>query len=183
MTSTPSTFDASHGELLVHTGVGGRAARLGHRLTIALASWRAAVSWVDGAPVSVEFTADVDSLEVLRGEGGVKGLSAPEKMVARTNALRSLDARHFPRITFCTNIIEPSADGYRLTGTLTIRGEAHECVVDLAVADLGDSWTVSCQTPLRQSAFGIKPYSLMMGAVTVADEVTVTLTARRTKDN
>jgi polyisoprenoid-binding protein YceI len=179
--NNPTAFDESHGELLLQTGVSGKAARLGHRLTLVINSWRAMVSWADDRPVGVELTAEVDSLEVLRGDGGVKALSTPEKMVARSNALRSLDARHHQRITFSTNTIEKSTAGYRLVGTLEIRGQARDCGIDLQVTDLGDAWTVSCETTVRQTDFGIKPYSLMLGALTVADDVTVSLTARHAK--
>ena len=180
--STRWTVDASQGELLVHTGVRGRAAKLGHRLTIVVNTWYTKVSWADDVPVAVDFTAEVDSLEVSRGDGGVKGLSAPEKLVATSNALRSLDARRFPRITFRANEIEPSDQGYRLVGTLDIHGRARECSVDLHVEDLDDCWRLSCQVVVRQSDFGINPYSLMLGAIAVEDDVTLSFTARRAKD-
>ena len=182
MSGRPSTFDASDGELVVSTGVTGRAARLGHRLTIAVNTWHAGVEWDGDRPVAVDFTADVDSLGVLRGDGGVTPLSAPEKVIARSNALRSLDARHFPRITFHAKLIKPSDNGFQLGGTLEIRGKANDCAVDLYVADLDDSWTLGCEVVVRQSDFGIKPFALMMGAISVADEVTVALSARRAKD-
>lgn len=182
MSSRPSAFDASDGELLISTGVTGRAARLGHRLTIAVNTWRATVRWDRDRPVAVDFAAEVDSLEVLRGDGGVTALSAPEKVIARANALRSLDARHHPRITFRTKEIEPSAEGFRLVGTLEIRGRARDCVVDLHMQDLDDAWTLGCEAVVRQSDFGVKPFGLMMGAITVADDVTVSLTARRARD-
>jgi hypothetical protein len=35
------SLDGSHGELLIRTGVAGRAAQMGHRLTIAMRGWRA----------------------------------------------------------------------------------------------------------------------------------------------
>jgi polyisoprenoid-binding protein YceI len=85
-------MDASDGQLLVHTGVTGRAARMGHRLTIAMNSWRATVRWSSGEPAEAELTVEVDSLRVLDGEGGLKALSGPEKVLSRSNALRVLDA-------------------------------------------------------------------------------------------
>lgn len=45
--------------------------------------------------------------------------------------------------------------------------------MDLTVEHLDDSVRVSAQDSLRQSDFGIKPYSMMMGALKVADEVRV----------
>lgn len=179
MTGEPWTLDASAGELLIHTGVTGRAAPLGHRLTIAMNSWRATVRWAGGEPAAVELTVEVDSLEVLRGEGGVKGLSGPEKAVARSNALKSLDAQRFHQIRFRADDIEKTVDGYRLAGGLEIHGETRKRVVDVRAVDLGAAWRLSCEADVRQSDFGVKPFSLLMGSVKVVDDVTVSFTVAR----
>lgn len=171
------TLDASNGELLLRTGVQGRAARMGHRLTIAMRRWHATVSWAGSRPTTVELTVDADSFAVLRGEGGVKGLSGPEKAVVRSNALKSLAANRFPEIRFATQVIDETDDGYRLTGTLEVRGKSREHVVELRTEDLGDAWRMSVESTVRQSDYGIKPYSLLMGSVQVADDVSVSFSA------
>lgn len=176
-------LDAADGELLVSTGVKGRAAQMGHRLTIAMKRWQAAVRWTDGEPVTAELAVETDSLQVLRGDGGVKGLSAPEKALARSNALRVLGAGRFPEICFTTDAIERTADGFRLSGKLQIHGKSRAHVIDLCIEDLGDSWRMSAQSTVRQSDYGVKPYSLLMGSVQVADDVTVSFTAVRAKDS
>ncbi len=155
---------------------------MGHRLTIAMRRWQATVKWSGGEPAAAELTVDVDSLEVLRGEGGVTPLSGPEKAMVRSNALRQLDARRFPRISFAAGTVEKSGDGYRLAGTLQIRGKKRAQVIDLRTDDLGDVWRLSSETGVRQSEFGVKPYSLLMGSLKVADDVTVSFTAQQTKD-
>jgi polyisoprenoid-binding protein YceI len=164
-------LDASDGELLLRTGVTGRAARMGHRLTIAMTRWQATVHWAGAQPVTAELAVETDSFEVRRGEGGVKGLSGPEKALVRSNALRSMDASRFPD------------DSYRLTGVLQIRGRSREHVIELRTEDLGDSWRMSAESSVRQSDYGVKPYSLLMGSVQVADDVTVSFTAVRVKDD
>jgi polyisoprenoid-binding protein YceI len=177
------TFDASDGDLLVRTGVKGRAARMGHRLTIAMRRWRATVSWDGAEPVTADVVVEPDSFEVLRGEGGVKGLSRAEKILVRSNALRSLDAGRFPEIRFTTDAIDKTGAGYRLTGKLQIRGKAREHVIDLRTEDLGDSWRMSAESCVRQSDYDVKPYSLLMGSVQVADDVTVSFSAVHAKDD
>ncbi|WP_082973508.1 YceI family protein [Mycobacterium sp. E2327] len=176
------TLTASDGELLVRTGVAGRAARMGHRLTIAMTRWEATVAWASGEPVTAELTVDVDSFEVLRGEGGVKGLSGPEKAVVRSNALKSLGASRYPEIRFNADTIEKSGDGYRLTGKLHIRGQSRKHVIDLRTEDLGDRWRMTVKSRVRQTDYGVKPYSLLMGSVRVDDEVTVSFSAVHAKD-
>ncbi|WP_082964689.1 YceI family protein [Mycobacterium sp. E796] len=176
------TLTASDGELLVRTGVAGRAARMGHRLTIAMTRWEATVAWASGEPVTAELTVDVDSFEVLRGEGGVKGLSGPEKAVVKSNALKSLGANRYPEIRFNAETIEKSSDGYRLTGKLHIHGQSRKHVIDLRTEDLGDRWRMTVESRVRQTDYSVKPYSLLMGSVRVDDEVTVSFTAVHAKD-
>ncbi|MCV7195144.1 YceI family protein [Mycobacterium angelicum] len=177
------TLDSTAGELLLHTGVAGRAASMGHRLTIAMTRWRATVRWAGAEPIAAELAVEVNSLEVLRGEGGIKGLSGPEKGLVRANALRSLDAGRYPDIRFVAAAIDKAADGYRLSGTLHIRAASREHVIDLRTDDVGDSWRMTAQSTVKQSDYGVKPYSLMMGSLRVTDDVDVSFTAVHVKDN
>ncbi|MGV0052144.1 YceI family protein [Mycobacterium colombiense] len=171
------TIGPTDGELLLHTGVAGRAARMGHRLTVAMMRWRATVSWAGSRPVSAQLAVETDSFEVLRGDGGVKGLSGAEKALVRTNALKSLSASQFPEIRYTADVIDEADGGYHLTGTLDIRGKSRGHVIDVRTEDLGDSWRMSVESAVRQSDYGIKPYSLLMGSVQVADEVSLTFSA------
>jgi polyisoprenoid-binding protein YceI len=176
------TLTASDGELLVHTGVAGRASKMGHRLTIAMRRWRATVRRSDDEPVSAQLTVDVDSLEVLQGKGGLTPLSAPEKVLVRSNALRQLGAGQFPEIRFDADSIEHRRVGYRLAGTLQIHGKTRPYVIDLRTEDLGEIWRLSTEAVVRQSDFGVKPYSLVMGSLKVADDVTISFTAQHERD-
>ncbi len=155
---------------------------MGHRLTIAMNAWRARVDWSDSEPSDVALTIDVDSLEVLSGEGGLTPLSGPEKALARSNALKVLDAKKFPHIEFTASSIAKSKTGYRLDGTLQIHGTSRDCVIDLNVDDVGQSWRMSCESEVRHKDFGMKPYSMLMGSMKVADAVTVTFIAEQTRD-
>lgn len=55
-------------------------------------------------------------------------------------------------------------------------------MIDLHTEDLGDSWRMSSRAAVRQSDFGVKPYSLLMGSLKVANEVTVSFTATQAKE-
>ena len=178
MTDTDWTLTAAEGELQILTGVAGPAAKMGHRLTITFASWRADVQWRGKQPVAVEFVVDVDSLQVVKGEGGVTPLTGPEKGVVRSNALKSLNAKKYPQIRFSTEGITATDDGYRLDGTVEIHGTSRPQTVELAVEDSGGVWAMSASAPVVQTQFGVKPYSLFVGSLKVADEVTLRFTAR-----
>jgi polyisoprenoid-binding protein YceI len=175
------SLDGSDGDVLIRTGVAGPAAAMGHRLTLAMRQWRATVQWDGDEPVGAELIVEVGSLGVVRGEGGVTPLSGPEKSLVRSNALRSLDAKRYPRITFEANGIDKTHEGYRLTGTLTIKAASREQVVDVRTDEQGTNWWLSSETAVRQSDFGIKPYSQLLGALKVADDVVVSFTAKCAK--
>lgn len=154
---------------------------MGHRLTIAMTRWQATVEWSGAEPVAAELVVEVDSFEVVGSRGGVTGLSGPENALVRSNALSALDARRFPQIRYAADSIEQTARGYRLTGTVSIRGKRREHVIDLGTADLGESWRMSAESVVSQADFGIKPYSLLMGSVRVADEVSLRFEAVHAK--
>jgi polyisoprenoid-binding protein YceI len=184
MDPAPRTWqlDQSDGRLSIRTGVEGPAAKMGHRLGIAMNSWQAEVEWSVGEPAELSLTVDVDSLEVGSGEGGVTPLTGPEKALARSNALKVLDLKRFPQIAFEANDISRISTGYRLAGTVQLHGTERECTVDLQVDELDDVWHMSSEVVLRQTDFGIKPYSMLMGAMRVTDAVTVQFTAERARD-
>jgi polyisoprenoid-binding protein YceI len=175
------SLDGTDGDLLIRTGVAGPAAAMGHRLTLAMRHWRATVRWDGDEPVGAELIVEVGSLRVVRGEGGVTPLSGPEKSLVRANALRSLDAKRYPRITFEVNGIDKTDEGYRLTGTLTIKAASREQVVDVRTDEQGTNWWLSSETAVRQSDFGIKPYSQLLGALRVADDVVLSFIAKCAK--
>ncbi|MEB3022044.1 YceI family protein [[Mycobacterium] crassicus] len=177
MAKTQGQFDESHGRLLLGTDVAGRAAKMGHRLTIAMERWQAAVSWSGARPTAVTLTVDVDSLRVLRGDGGLTPLTPPEKALIRGNALKCLDSARYGRIRFESNDIAPTDDGYRLTGTLEIHGRTNPHVIEARVTDLDGSWQIDGESRVRHSDFGVRRFSMLMGAMQVADEVTLSFSA------
>lgn len=162
------------GALTIATGVTGKAARTGHRLVIGFDRWRAVITDDDAGPSAVTLTIDVDSLQVRSGEGGLTPMTAPERLVARSNALKSLKSSKFGEIAFAADSVSATGDGYRLAGTLTICGTSKPHTVDVT----SDGTTVSGESPVVQTDFGVKPYSLMLGALKVADEVVIGIDAR-----
>ena len=170
---TTTTFGPDTGDLTLHTGVAGKASRTGHRLTIGFNDWSATV---DGdVPSQVTVRVGVPTLQIVSGEGGLTPMSAPERGVARGNALKSLKADDFGEITFVSTNVTADGDGYRVDGTLTLAGKSRDHSVVVAPVGSGADRHVVGETTVRHSDFGIKQYSAMMGALKVADEVTVRL--------
>lgn len=177
MTERVQTLDASDGELLLHTGVGGPAAKMGHRLTIAMTTWRAEVTFSGEQPTGLGLTVEVGSLQVLNGEGGMTPLSGPEKSLVRSNALKCLAAQRYPQIRFTSTDITATGDGYHVDGRLDVHGRTHPHAVDVRVDDVDGSRRVQVASTVRQTSYGVKPFSLLMGSLKVADDVTVSFSA------
>ena len=164
-------MDLTKGTVTVRTDVAGSAARVGHRLTIGVDDWSAAVRMVRGKPAAVEFRAALDSLQVLSGAGGVTPLTVVDKQVIRRNAAKTLQVDEYPEVTFESE--EVVVDGQRIdvAGALTIHGVTMGLDATLTL----DAGRVAASIPVRQTDFGLKPYSLLMGQLKVADEVVVDL--------
>lgn len=167
-----NSWSPEGGTLQLHTDVTGRAARTGHRLTIDVEKWSATVDRDGGVPVGLTLTADVDSLQVVDGQGGLTPMSSIEKGQARKNALKTLKSSQFPAITYRSTKITIDGDRYLVDGELTICGTTvpHPITITSSNGDLEMTSTVT------QTKFGIKPYSLMMGTLKVVDAVQVTFT-------
>lgn len=167
-------FDNSSGSLTLLTGVTGRAARMGHRLTIRMNQWRVDAEFSGGVPKAATLTVTVAGLEVISGEGGVKGLSGPEKSLARGNALKTLKADRFTTIGYaCDDDIQPTDSGYVMHGAATICDVTRAVDVPVTVVTTPGGYELSARLSVRQTDFDVHPYSLMMGSVQVADEVQI----------
>lgn len=173
MTAKTWSLNPGCGDLLIKTDVAGPASRLGHRLTIVMRSWQAIAEWRGRTPVSADLTVDVNSLEVLKGDGGLKPLGGPEQSLIRANALKSLGAKEYPTIRFSSTRIDATSGGYCLDGELQIHGHTRAQQVAIAVTAVGAAHSIDAAVTLTQSDFGVKPYSLMMGTLKVADPVNV----------
>ena len=108
-------------------------------------------------------------------------LAGPEKGVARSNALKSLDAKSFRRFASRPPI---SPGPRRATGSAD-RWRSMEPHAPGGRSDHRGSWRglgLSTQVKLTQSDFGVKPYSLFMGSLKVADKSPST-SPRRTRSS
>ena len=79
------------------------------------------------------------------------------------------------QIQFRSTAVESLGDGrFALNGDLTIGGAGRPVRIDLTQS--GER--VSGRTTIRQTDFGIKPYSAMLGALKVADSVDIEVDVR-----
>jgi polyisoprenoid-binding protein YceI len=163
------------GSLTLHTGVVGSAARMGHSLIIVVDDWSATVTLSRGTPRSIRLSAILTSLRVESGSGGIKALSEADCEAIRANALRALHADQHPHVTFESSSVRAQGDALAVEGTLTIADHPRPLSTVVALNHGTGKVSARCAVALRQSEFGVTPYSAMLGQLRVADEVQVEL--------
>ena len=177
--STPITLTLGpqDGTLTLHTGAEGRAAKMGHALTIAMTDWSAEVALEGGQPTAVSFRTRLASLDVVKGDGGLKPLSDKDKRTVKDSALETLDAAKHPEVTFTGRDVTARDGGYEIAGELVIAGVTRALSMQVVVSREAGRARVSAEVPVVQTEFGIKPYSGLMGGLKVRDRVDVRLEA------
>jgi polyisoprenoid-binding protein YceI len=95
--------------------------------------------------------------------------STREHMLGQSN----LDANHFPFVRLRALQISGEAPKFAARIELEMHGQRREMWVPLNVYGLPDQLTVSGAFVLRQTDFGIKPYSFLNGLVSVLDAVLI----------
>ncbi|HTX25644.1 MAG TPA: YceI family protein [Streptosporangiaceae bacterium] len=167
------TLGPGAGRIMLKTGRVGVAARAGHDLAIEVTSWSARVEvpaedagGVTAATVSADL--DLGSLAVREGTGGVKPLTDSDRADIKKTIGGILGDG---TATFTSSrIIRIGATGGAIEGTLTLGGKTQP--VRLQVSESAPGHYRGTATIL-QSAFGIKPYTGLFGALKLKDEVGV----------
>lgn len=159
------------GSLRIETKRGGAAAKAGHDLVIGVRSWRATlVIGDDPAGNSLALSADSGSMEVLEGTGGVMTLTDEDKAeIKKTLEEETLEPGS---VEFRSTQVTPAEDGRRLevTGELEMNGATHPLSFEL---ELGSDGSLTGTATVKQTDWGIKPYSGLFGTLKVRDELRV----------
>jgi polyisoprenoid-binding protein YceI len=164
-----------HGTLSVRTGRTGAAAKAGHDLLIHVTSWEAKLEvGEDPADTNIELTADAASLRVREGTGGMQSLGDDD--VANIHTTIDDEVLRRQAITFRSTDAHAAAGAGQISvqGELTLAGTTRPIAFDLAVADDG---TLNAVAVVKQTGWGMKPYSALFGALKVADDVKVAIDA------
>ena len=161
------------GRITLKTSRDGLVAQAGHDLTIEAPRWSGELVVADDfAPTSLEVTIDVGALVVRDGTGGLKPLTDRDKREIAVNARKVLTADRYPEARFTATSFQPAdgGTGGSIDGTLVLAGQSRP--QRLAVSQTGPG-RYRVTTTVRQSSFGIKPYSAFFGSLKVADAVDV----------
>jgi polyisoprenoid-binding protein YceI len=169
------TLGPEVGTLSLRTGRTGAAAKAGHDLLIHVTTWQATLQiGEDPAETSIVLDADATSLRVREGTGGMQALGDDDK----ASIQQTIDDEVLKRqgIEFRSTAVQTAADGSRISvqGKLTLVGKAGPIAFDVVI---GADGKLSGSAVVKQTDWGITPYSTLFGALKVADDVKVELDA------
>ncbi len=167
--------------VLVHVHKRGLFSGFAHDHHFEVTAWRATARVPADAPEATAVTVvlEADSLHDRQ-----EHLSAADrrKVDAQAAGPEVLDAAHHPRIEFRADRLELASGGAGaehlrgvLHGTLSLRGRSAPADVSVEADRLLDGWRVRGRAKVRQSTFGIRPFSGFAGTVGVKDEVEIEL--------
>jgi polyisoprenoid-binding protein YceI len=173
----PGTYTLGPDEatLTVRTRRAGAAAKAGHDLDIEVASWNATLDLGDApGEAAIALTADGRSLRVREGTGGMQELGDEEK--ASVEQTIDDEVLRGGTIEFHSTSVRVGTDGgLSVEGDLDLVGARHPIAFELSV---GEEGRLTGSARLRQTDWGMKPYSALFGTLKVADEVEVVIDAR-----
>jgi hypothetical protein len=188
-------IDESRSELRILVYRAGPLAHLGHNHVIVNRSIHGVVDLAETAE-ETEFSMEVPSAAFVVDDAQARSEEGPDFAAAVPDEAKSgtlhnmlstslLDADEFPMITIKSIAVAgaPGAPGTRsdvqeaatLTVTVAITVAGHESRMDVPFTLRRDSDHLSAvgSLELRQTALGLTPYSLMLGALQVQDAMTV----------
>jgi YceI-like domain len=168
----PGTYELGprNASLRIKTKRGGAAAKAGHDLLIEVNSWQGTLKVGDEPGRSdLVLSADSGSMEVIEGTGGIMPLTDEDK--AEIKRTLEDEVLHPGPVEFESTQVTPSDDGrIEVTGELSMNGNVHPLDFEL---EPGPDGAVSARATVKQSDWGIEPYSGLFGTLKVRDEVDV----------
>ena len=162
---------------------GGTFARLGHNHVMTSKSVNGRVwmrSEFAGSGFELSFpVADliVDDPDARRAAGADFPPDIPDadKEGTRKNMLRKevLDAETYPNVTVKSATVEGSLQAPKITARITIKGASHDVVAPATIVMNGNRLSASGEFDILQTDFGMKPFSVALGALEVQDRLHV----------
>src|SRR5262245_30229944 len=164
--------------LRVKTTRQGAAAKAGHDLVIEVSAWEATLDiGEDPAQIEIALDADPGSLRVREGTGGVHALGDEDR--AEIEETIDDEVLTGKPIEFRSTEVDGPDSRLSVSGELKLAGSSHPLEFELSLSPEGK---LSGGATVKQSDWGIKPYSGLFGALKVTDEVEVLVEATVPQD-
>ena len=125
-----------------------------------------------------QFTVDEPQLRAKAGPDFAAAVPDSARSATRTNMLGAslLDAEHFPAIELLSKSIVRTAAGIDLELLIRVLDVPHTVHIPLAMRRESNRLSASGEVMLRQSELGLTPFSIMLGALQVQDQIRVKFT-------
>jgi polyisoprenoid-binding protein YceI len=170
---------AAQSKFTVLVGKAGLFSGLGHDHTIVVKSFsgRVQVPAAGIAQSSLELEAEAKSLTVAD-----QGISDKERgEIQKAMETEVLEITRFPKISFRSISVanlKPSGNGqsFTLNGDLALHGVTKRIAVPVAVTITPEQLRATGEVTIKQTDFGIKPYSAGLGTVKVKNELKLSFT-------
>jgi polyisoprenoid-binding protein YceI len=179
-------IDSARSELRLLVHRAGPLARFGHNHVIvnhAVGGWVkftgnvVASSFSLRVPVA-DFVVDDTHMRSEEGADFSEEVADDAKSGTRHNMLSTavLDAEHFPTITLVSTAVTQAPGTLAATLSLNVAGHQSTLVIPFTLETAAGWLSATGTVVLRQSAMGLTPFSVMLGALQVQDELTVRFT-------
>lgn len=161
--------------LQVHTGKGGLLGGLGHEHDVRAHAYAGTVVYdpEDPSRSRVTLIVPTDSLEVVIADDSS---DIPEITEAMRRKVLRVDS--FPEIRFSSTGVTVRDSTLHLLGDLTMAGVTRPVEVDLVLGVTPQILHARGSFAVKQTDFGIRPYSAALGTIKVKNEVTFTIDVR-----
>jgi YceI-like protein len=163
------SFGPENARLTVRTGRTGAIAKAGHDLLIEVTAWSATLD--PDADPSLVLSADPRSLRVLEGTGGMQALDADD----RAGIDQTIDDEVLKGAPIEFRSTSFGGVPGRVEGELELAGGRAPVGFDLAA---GENGGITGRATVRQTDWGMKPYTALFGTLKVADEVEIAVETR-----
>ena len=177
-------IDAVESLLTVRVYREGPLARLGHDHVIASRDLRGLAAWsADGTVARADLAMPISTLSIddrqLRADAGFESQpSADDIEGTRANMIKSIDAEVFSDIRARAEFIGAEPDAARFRIEIDWHGVTQSFEATVELRRDANAFEVGGAFELRQSDFGIVPYSVFGGALSVADRLDVSFRLR-----
>ena len=169
---------AADSRLEIHVARAGLLAAAGHEHLIRARVFEGSITYRPDDPTHAAVTVAVATRD-LYVVPAADSADIPKITATMRNVVLKVDAN--PVIRFVSSAVVPADRGVHVEGTLTMMGLARPVGFDAELQLSGDTLTGTATFSVRQSDFGIHPYSTALGLVRVADLVRFEIRLRGTR--
>jgi polyisoprenoid-binding protein YceI len=159
----------------VKTGKAGLLGFAGHTHVVRAAGFTGRVVYYPNAPPEsrVEINVPANSLAVVETSD-----TAEVRKITQAMRTEVLHVDEYPVISFVSERVTPSSDGFHVQGRLTLAGQTRDVSCDIRAEIGADTLRATGSFSVKQTDFGIRPYrGGPAGTVRVADRVTFSFDA------